>query len=248
MMTRDDEFGRRQAGFGRSADESKADQGQSSEADDSGAEPRGRRRHRHHRHRQGGGRKERVLHTRISEQLSEDIRRLADDLRVPASNLVRNVLEEVFTMVESVSEDVGELFEDVLDEASEARDRVRRRVSRRRSGAGDAGRGARREPSGRADEDFEQELRRDEASESTGSGASRGPEAESTVRPEAPAEQRDRPVFPDVIGWQALVLNHDRNCASCGVALRRGSHACIGLGAHGLTAATLCRACAGIRD
>ncbi len=52
----------------------------------------GRRRHGHR------ARKERVLHTRISEQLSEDIRNFAADLRVPASNLVRNVLEEVFAV------------------------------------------------------------------------------------------------------------------------------------------------------
>src|SRR4029450_6260076 len=38
-------------------------------------------------------RHERVLHTRISEELSDDIRRAADDLRVPVSHLVRHVLE-----------------------------------------------------------------------------------------------------------------------------------------------------------
>ena len=68
-------------------------------------------------------RKERVLHTRISQQLAEDIGRMADDLRVPVSNLVRNVLEEVFSVVETVSDNVGELIEGVMDEA----ERVRRR-------------------------------------------------------------------------------------------------------------------------
>ncbi len=84
-------------------------------------------------HRQRGrGRKERVLHTRVSERLAEDIRRMADDLRVPASNLVRNVLEEVFDVVESVSDDVGDLFEELLDEAEAARDRVGRARARSR--------------------------------------------------------------------------------------------------------------------
>jgi gas vesicle protein len=96
--------------------------------------PEHRRAPRQRTHRRGrnraGERKERVLHTRISEQLSDDIRQLADDLKVPTSNLVRNVLEEVFTMVESVSEDVGSLFEEVLDEAEGARDRIRRRANR----------------------------------------------------------------------------------------------------------------------
>ncbi|MBW2269839.1 MAG: DUF4339 domain-containing protein [Deltaproteobacteria bacterium] len=76
-------------------------------------------RHGRHRHR-----KERVLHTRVSDTLAEDIRRIADDLRVPASNLVRNVLEEVFDVVESVSDDVSGLFGEVLQEADAARERL----------------------------------------------------------------------------------------------------------------------------
>ena len=68
-------------------------------------------------------RKERVLHTRISQQLAEDIGRMAEDLRVPVSNLVRNVLEEVFSVVETVTDNVGELIEGVMDDASRARRR-----------------------------------------------------------------------------------------------------------------------------
>jgi hypothetical protein len=74
--------------------------------------------------------KERVLHTRISHQLAEEIRQVADELRVPVSNLVRNVLEEAFSVVETVSENVGELLEDILDEAEAARDRYRSRSER----------------------------------------------------------------------------------------------------------------------
>ena len=70
-------------------------------------------------------RKERVLHTRISQQLAEDIGRMAEDLRVPVSNLVRNVLEEVFSVVETVSDNVGELIEGVMDEAERVRQRRR---------------------------------------------------------------------------------------------------------------------------
>ena len=83
-------------------------------------------------------RKERVLHTRISEQLAEDIRAIADDLRVPVSNLVRNVLEEAFDAVERVSGDVSSLMDDVIEEAELAsqryrryRDRVRERAQAR---------------------------------------------------------------------------------------------------------------------
>ena len=84
------------------------------------------------RYRRHGHRKERVLHTRISEPLAEDIRRMAEDLRVPVSNLVRNVLEEAFAVVETVSENVGDMIEDVVDEAERTRERIRRYSDRGR--------------------------------------------------------------------------------------------------------------------
>ena len=85
--------------------------------------------------RRPGGRKERVLHTRISEQLAGDIRRMAEDLRVPVSNLVRNVLEEAFAVVETMSDNVGDLVEEVVEGAERARDRIRARRRRQRGGA-----------------------------------------------------------------------------------------------------------------
>jgi hypothetical protein len=72
----------------------------------------GRHRHSHHSHGFGswGHRKERVLHTRVSDELHEALHRAAEDLRVPVSNFVRNVLEDVTRMVDGVSESVGGAF------------------------------------------------------------------------------------------------------------------------------------------
>ena len=42
----------------------------------------------------GAEKKERVLHARIPAALEEQIKRLAGSLRVPVSNLVRNMLED----------------------------------------------------------------------------------------------------------------------------------------------------------
>lgn len=78
--------------------------------------------------RGGDSRKERVLHTRISDQLAEDIHRVAEDLRIPVSNLVRNVLQDVFSVMETVTDNVGGLIEDVIDQADRTRDRLRRRA------------------------------------------------------------------------------------------------------------------------
>jgi hypothetical protein len=211
-----------------------------SRSDDRSQDTSRSRSHRQRRHgpRRADGRKERVLHTRISEQLSEDIRRLADDLRVPTSNLVRNVLEEVFTMVESVTEDVGEIFDDVLDEAEGTRDRIRRRAQRSR------GRQRRHTSHGRrpdSDDNVERELKDDEVHEGAATSKSSAPP------PEPEVEHRPQREFPDVIGWQPLVLNNAQACANCSVDLPRGSRAFVGVGAGGLTPTTLCRPCTGAR-
>jgi len=75
-------------------------------------------------------RKERILHTRISEELEEDLRRAAEDLRVPVSNLVRNVLEEAVTVVEAVSGEVSGLIDDVVESAEGVAQRLAKRPGR----------------------------------------------------------------------------------------------------------------------
>jgi hypothetical protein len=214
-----------------------------------------RSRRRQSRHRGHGERKERVLHTRISEQLAEDIRLFADDLRVPASNLVRNVLEEVFTMVDNVSEDVGGLMDDLIDEAEGVRDRVRRQA---RARSGRRSPRSRRRGSRQAkpnDSEVEEELRRDEDTEA-GPGdrerkaqteeeamaASEQPQGDGTPRPPRAAD-----LFPDILGWQPLVLNRDLGCGRCERLLPAGESAFLGIGTKGLTETALCGKCASER-
>lgn len=206
-----------------------------------------------HRSRRGPqhGRKERVLHTRISEQLSEEIRNFADNLRVPASNLVRNILEEVFIVVEDVSDDIGGLFDDLLEEAEGVRERIRdqaaasprgpvRRSGRRRRNARRPQRAA--EP----DADVEAELTRDEAAEDPSVASADASAASKKANPE-----RDRPnaaeLFPEILGWQPLVLNRDFECGRCQRNLAAGESAFLGLGEQGLTQIALCGRCAGRR-
>lgn len=148
-------------------------------------------------------------------------------------------------MVESVSEDMGELFEEVLDEAEETRRRVRSRAERSRRRHH---RRRHRSPSRsrasaeRFDDAVEEELRRDEAREF----AQDAPPA-TDARAEPEVARRERPEFPDVIGWQPLVLNREQTCASCGVDLPRGVRAFVGVTEQGISGTTLCRPCTGIR-
>lgn len=156
------------------------------------------RRRRHHR-------KQRVLHTRISEPLAEDIRRMAEDLRVPVSNLVRNVLEEAFSVVEVVTDNVGDLIDDVAEEAERTRERIRSR------------RGPRRR------------RRRDARS------------AAPTDGPAGPTPERAP--FPEVVGWQPLILNQSRSCADCEEPIEAGERGFAGLSEGGLSGVYLCSDC-----
>lgn len=54
-------------------------------------------------------RKEKVLHTRVSESLEEELKTRASQLGVTVSNLVRNVLLNTFELVEDVVADSGNI-------------------------------------------------------------------------------------------------------------------------------------------
>ena len=149
-----------------------------------------------------------------------------NDLRVPASNLVRNVLEEVFEVVESVSGDMGDLFEDVLEEANSARARIRRRADGRSGRSPRSGR--RRHESW--SEVAETEIDRDEA-------------AEYAQAPGSREGRRDRSAFAEVVGWQPLVMNQAQDCADCGSRIPSGARAFVGVTETGISRTTLCRPC-----
>lgn len=53
--------------------------------------------------------KERVIHTRVSETLDDEIKRRATDLGLSVSNLVRNVLQHTFGLVEGIVHDSAEV-------------------------------------------------------------------------------------------------------------------------------------------
>ena len=48
----------------------------------------------------GKPRKERVLHTRVPAVLEQELKRLADSLRIPVSNVVRTILEDALDAVD----------------------------------------------------------------------------------------------------------------------------------------------------
>jgi hypothetical protein len=203
------------------------------------------------------GRKERVLHTRISEQLAEDIRRAADDLRVPVSNLVRNVLEETFSVVESVTDSLGTWLEDVATETGQPhRHRSHRHRRRRWARHWARGRDGEASPSMAAPEEPAWENSWEEspaACPEAQPGEKAAPNGvamagEVPAEPAAPSQPVHRPDFPEVLGWQPLVMNRRQACADCGRLLVRGDRAHLGLTQGGVSGLVLCRACMDARE
>ncbi len=62
--------------------------------------------------------KQRVLHTRVSESLDQELRDRAANLGVSVSNLVRNVLSSTFGLVEAIVADTADVARAARGEAT----------------------------------------------------------------------------------------------------------------------------------
>jgi hypothetical protein len=58
--------------------------------------------------RKDSDRKERVIHTRVAEDLDDEIKRRAQHLGLSVSNLVRNILQNTIGLVEEIVQDGAE--------------------------------------------------------------------------------------------------------------------------------------------
>ncbi|MEE2702655.1 MAG: hypothetical protein VX614_01410 [Myxococcota bacterium] len=168
----------------------------------------------------------------MSEDLDEAIRDAADELRVPVSNLVRNVLEDIFEVVENVTDSVGDLVDGLPGDFDRAR--ARARSGRRR--------GERRGPEEAEIETWEAEAEGRRAAPEPAAAPQAVPEAEA-----APEVESGRASYPEVLGWQPLILNGAQSCADCDRPLRSGDRGFAGLLESGLAGIYLCSRCIELR-
>lgn len=75
----------------------------------------------------GGGKKERVLHTRVPAVLERELKRLAKSLRMPVSNLVRAILQDALDTVDAVGAKAEGELRGVAERLSRERGRLRSR-------------------------------------------------------------------------------------------------------------------------
>jgi hypothetical protein len=74
------------------------------------------------------GKKERVLHTRVPAVLERELKRFADNLRVPVSNLVRTILEDALSVADAATENVEERLKSAAKHLEKEREKLKRRM------------------------------------------------------------------------------------------------------------------------
>ena len=73
--------------------------------------------------------KERVLHTRVPAVLERELKRFADNLRVPVSNLVRAILEDALTVADAAGTGIEERLKSAARTLEHERERLKKRVA-----------------------------------------------------------------------------------------------------------------------
>ena len=74
------------------------------------------------------GKKERVLHTRVPAVLEHELKRFAENLRIPVSNLVRAILEDAVNAADAAGESVEGRLKRAAQQLGREREKLKKRV------------------------------------------------------------------------------------------------------------------------
>jgi hypothetical protein len=74
--------------------------------------------------------KERVIHTRVPAVLEAELKRFAENLRVPVSNLIRTILEDAVNVADKATESVERQLHTAAQKVNDEREKLRRTIAR----------------------------------------------------------------------------------------------------------------------
>jgi len=201
--------------------------------------------------RREADRKDRLIQTRVDEDLEQTLKREAARRRLTVSHLIRNTLEDAFELVEGMSKDVEQLVSGSVELAATVKRDAQRIASivRRGPTSGDHSvaeqRSSDRE-SGRAAPSIDRERAEPNAS----SGADSEPASERVAPKHRQVSAPDESSvnvdgLAHVFGWNRVIANQPAACVKCGIGIDRGDDAWIGLSDQPQKPrAWLCPACA----
>lgn len=150
-------------------------------------------------------RKDRLIQTRVPQDLESTLKDEARKRRLSVSHLIRNVLEDTFSLVDNVVTEVDRVVTDSVEMAATfKRDAARLAATAR-------GQTSHREPRARS--------------------ARPGDVIDVQPSEENPGEDAPLATGPlaDVYGFQELVLNRPAACAHCNTQIPRGARAYLGM-------------------
>jgi hypothetical protein len=168
-------------------------------------------------------RKDRLIQTRVPQNLESTLKDEARKRRLSVSHLIRNVLEDTFHLVDNVVSEVDRVVADSVGMAQTLKRDAQRLAATAR------GQTAHREDS----------VGNGQAEGATGDATPHEPPSgEALAEPGELAQGSDAAgapaalesgVLAGVYGFQELVLNRPAECASCAVAIPRGARAFLGM-------------------
>jgi len=165
-------------------------------------------------------RKDRLIQTRVPQNLESTLKDEARKRRLSVSHLIRNVLEDTFNLVDNVVTEVDRVVADSVGMAQTLKRDAQRLAATAR------GQTAHRAAAA-ADESS------DDPPEAGGPGRPQSePEEPATSEGEPPSNADPLPTkaaLASVYGFQELLLNRPAQCASCGAAIARGARAFLGM-------------------
>ncbi len=72
-----------------------------------------------------------MIHTRVPAVLEQELKRFAENLRVPVSNLIRTILEDALAVADQAGRRVDRQLRSGVDQLAHGREILQRKLSRR---------------------------------------------------------------------------------------------------------------------
>lgn len=187
-------------------------------------------------------RKDKVIQTRVNDELEERLKAEAKRRRLPVSQLIRNVLEDTFELVGNVVDNVDTIAQDALTLGRRAGADAQRLSRRARGRDMDIEATPTANP-GDEDADADEDVDADAADDSAPANSPAPAEASAPADASPSESAAEPPEFPGVFAWQGVLTNHDEDCAACHDAIERGAEGFLGLRDDGGPRTWLCGRC-----
>lgn len=156
-------------------------------------------------------RKDRLIQTRVPQNLESTLKDEARKRRLSVSHLIRNVLEDTFNLVDNVVTEVDRVVADSVGMAQALKRDAQRLAATARG----------------------QTAHRESSASTAEAKVGQTTAAHSASAADVALETSDSPSasasLASVYGFQKLVLNRPAHCASCGVDIARGMDAYLGM-------------------